>query len=191
MALIILLGPKNSGKTNTGLELARLLKIPFYDLDQLIEERTGKSIRDLYLTGEELFRHEEAAAASALFSAHDNSIGHGLRNVIDQNYYTGVLAAGGGIIDNHDAMALLKKGSAKHCTVYLEISAETAWQRIVGLGELPPFLDAETQEASKEKHRLLHERRAVGYKRFAAFGIIAEGKSAARLAEELAARLVT
>jgi shikimate kinase len=91
----------------------------------------------------------------------------------------------GGIIDNPHAMALLEKESANLCTVYLEISAETAWQRIVSDGGLPPFLEAPTLAESKEKHRQLHERRASGYKKIADHCICAEGKSAVCLADEL------
>ena len=169
MAIIILLGPKHSGKTSTGRELAKILKIPCYDLDQLMEERTGKSVRELYKTGEELFQREEMAALMALFASD----------------FSGILAGSGSIIDNHTAMSMLKKEQDKLYTVYLEVSAETAWQRIVSQGELPPFLEAETPAESKEKHHLLHERRANDYKKIASYSICAEGKSAVELAEEL------
>ncbi|MCL1813269.1 MAG: shikimate kinase [Treponema sp.] len=170
MAVIILLGPKHSGKTSTGLELAKLLKIPFYDLDRLIEEKTGKSVRELYKAGEELFQREETAALTALFAS---------------DFSSAILSLSGSIIDNPRAMALLKKESVKNCTVYLEVSAETAWQRIISQGELPPFLKAETPAESKEKHRQLHERRASDFKKTASHSICAEGKNAAELAEDL------
>ncbi|MCL1929067.1 MAG: AAA family ATPase [Treponema sp.] len=170
MAIIILMGPKHSGKTSTGRELAKILKSSFYDLDQLMEERTGKNVRELYKTGEELFQREEMAA---------------LRDLLENCQNAVVLSLSGSIIDNPRAMALLKNESIKNCTVYLEVSAGTAWQRIVSQGELPPFLEAETPAESKEKHHLLHERRANDYKKIAFYSICAEGKSAVELAEEL------
>ena len=170
MDIIILLGPKHSGKTSTGRELAKRLSISFYDLDQLIEERTGQNVRDLYKTGEVLFQHEETAALAALFASDLSSA---------------IISLGGSIIDNPHAMTLLEKESANYCKVYLEITAETAWQRIVSDGELPPFLEAPTPAESKEKHRQLHEKRASGYKKMADHCICAEGKSIVCLADEL------
>ena len=169
MKFLILLGPKHSGKTSTGRELAKMWNAPFYDLDTLIEERTGQSIRELYKAGEDLFQKEEAAALETLFASHNS----------------GVLACSGSIIDNPPAMALLKKESADYCTVYLEVPAETAWQRIVSQGELPPFLEAATKEAAKEKHRSIHIRRGKDYKKKAAYSVFAEGKNPYELAEEL------
>ena len=181
MALIILMGPKHSGKTSAGRELARRMELPFFDLDALIEERTGKSPRELYrigLSGEaglKLFWREEETALEALLQKY----------AFTDKHYAAVLAAGGGIIDNPGAMALLKKEPREHCTVFLELSAGTAWQRIVNQGELPPFLEAESPEASKEKHRALHKKRNGQYKQFASLSIDAEEKTPARLAEEL------
>jgi shikimate kinase len=172
--LIVLLGPKHSGKTSTGLELARRLALPFYDLDELIEKRTGQSPRNLFVTGPEVFRREEAAALAALLCA------GGEKSSQEEN--PGVLAAGGGIIDNPAAMELLQNKS--HITIYLEVSAETAWRRIEK-GEIPPFLQAENAEKSREKHRLLHERRAGAYREFAQIRIPAGEKSPPELAEAI------
>ncbi|MDR2071882.1 MAG: shikimate kinase [Spirochaetaceae bacterium] len=166
MAFIVLLGPKHSGKTSAGAALARRLTLQFYDLDMLIEERTGKSPRTLYRAGPEIFRREEVGALTALL---DKTGG-------------GILAGGGGIIDNPPALSRLQD----HVTVALEVSAETAWARIAGGGkELPPFLRGESMEASKEKHRILHEERSGAYRIFARYRICAEGKSSEELAAEL------
>ncbi|MDR0448043.1 MAG: shikimate kinase [Treponema sp.] len=173
------MGPKHSGKTSTGRELAKLLKYIFFDLDVLIEERTGQSPRDLYNAGPELFRREEEAALASLFNKKSDCPGI-------------ILALGGGIIDNSGAMDLIKKEMTvfeKYCTLYLELSAETAWQRITDQVELPLFLTAETPAESKEKHRQLHERRAKGYKKIAMYSIQSEGKTAVELASEIAAKL--
>jgi shikimate kinase len=178
--LVVLLGPKHSGKTSTGLELARRLEIPFYDLDELVEKRTGQSPRALFVAGAEIFRREEAAALAALFAG-DAKLSRE-ENDSPPKGGIGVLAAGGGIIDNPAAMELLQdKG---HITVYLEVSAETAWGRIEK-GKIPPFLQAENMEESREKHRLLHQRRAGAYGEFAQICISAGEKSPPQLAEEL------
>jgi len=180
--MIVLIGPKHSGKTSAGRELALLLKIPFYDLDALIEERAGQSVRSLYSAGPELFREAEAEALEALLSLHESD-----ENQAEGCITGGVLAAGGGITDNPAALAPLMKGNNQggHITVYLDVPAQTAWQRITNAGELPPFLRAETTEASREKHRLLHERRANGCRNIARFSVTVGEKSPAELAAEI------
>jgi shikimate kinase len=170
MAFFVLVGPKHSGKTSTGRELARLLGLPFFDLDALIEERAGQSPRNLYRAGPAIFRAAEAEALAWLLGRESG----------------GVLAAGGGIIDNPAAMALLQDPALS--TVYLEVSAETAWQRIAG-GELPPFLQAETMEKSREKHRLLHEQRSRAYGEFARISVAAGVKTPVETAEELCMKI--
>ena len=184
--MVILIGPKHSGKTSVGRELARLLVVPFFDLDALIEERTGKSVRALYTAGPELFRREEEAALRVLLAGGENGsdVPPAVCGVSPAGGLTtdGVLAAGGGLTDNPGAMALLGEG---HLTVYLDVSAEAAWQRITSAGELPPFLKADTMEASMEKHRVLHQRRAEACRKSARVCISAEGKGPEELAEEL------
>jgi len=171
--MIILIGPKHSGKSSVGCELARLLGVPFFDLDALIEKRSGQSVRALYTAGPELFRREEEAALKELLAGEGDAGGES---------QGGVLAAGGGLCDNPGAMALL---GDEHCTVYLDVSAQTAWQRITSAGELPPFLKAETMEASREKHRELHQRRAEACRKCAGVRINAEEKKPEEIAEEL------
>ncbi|MDR1143425.1 MAG: shikimate kinase [Spirochaetaceae bacterium] len=180
MAFVVLIGPKHSGKTTTGRELALRRGLPFFDLDLLVEERTGQSPRALYGLGPELFRAEETKALAALLAGNPDP------------GVTGILAAGGGIIDNPGAMALLAGGG--HITAYLEVSAETAWQRITGGSrnpELPPFLRAESPDASRQKHRLLHETRSAAYRAAAKIIISAEGKTPAETADELGWELVS
>ncbi|MDR0997648.1 MAG: hypothetical protein LBL70_01155, partial [Treponema sp.] len=68
MEIILLTGPKHSGKTSAGRALVRLLAektdpaASFIDLDELVEDRTGKSPRALYREGPEIFRKAEADA---------------------------------------------------------------------------------------------------------------------------------
>jgi shikimate kinase len=177
--MIVLIGPKHSGKTSIGRELAGLLAVPFYDLDALIENQTGQTVRSLYNSGPEIFRHaEEAALREALsLSAPD-------RSKDNAGGDTGILAVGGGITDNPGALTLLQQGGY-HTIVYLDIPAEIAWQRIVREGELPPFLQAETPEASGEKHRLLHQRRSEACRTIAHVCLPAGEKSPAELAAKI------
>jgi len=161
---IILMGPKHSGKTNAGRALASLCSCEFIDLDELISQTTGKTPRQLYIESPVIFQKAEADAVAAIINS-------------DAQY--SVIATGGGIIDNSEAVALLPKINA--VTVYLNISAENAWQRITNSidGELPPFLQTENPQ---ETHRVLHERRAAAYSQFAKIVIEAEDKSSKEIA---------
>ena len=178
MQFIILVGPKHSGKTSAGRELQKLLDCGFTDLDELIALQTGKSPRALYAEGPAIFRKAEAEAVGREQGA------------INNGQKASVLAAGGGIIDNQEAMATIK--NIPSATIaYLNVSAETAWERISREDELPPFLIdtgelAIGRDQAKMRHRVLHERRAAAYRQIASVTIEAEGKSPQEIAAEIA-----
>jgi len=186
MKTIILTGPKHSGKTSVGKALASLCSCDFVDLDESITQRTGKNPRQLFIEGQEIFQKAEVEAAASLFNADgtskddtgENNAGADDTNVAGDKWR--VIATGGGIIDNAQAVAALKKVNAM--TVYLNISTETAWNRISAGGELPPFLRTENP---RKTHRVLHERRAKAYLQFADFAIKADSKTPQEIAEEI------
>jgi shikimate kinase len=96
-------------------------------------------------------------------------------------FRTVIIASGGAIADNPEALNLLQKNT-KVVTIFLDVSAQTAWKRICKAGELPPFLKTEKPE---ETHRLLHERRALAYRQLVSLVINAEGKSPGEVAKEI------
>jgi shikimate kinase len=189
---IVLTGPKHSGKTTTGKALASLFSCDFIDIDELISQRTGKSPRQLFNEGRAVFQKAEAEALAALVDLGGSSVGSGggANNVGCGKNITGdtdkteakrrVIATGGGIIDNNEALSILKKSGA--VMVYLDIAAEDAWDRIAAGGELPPFLRTENP---RETHRALHERRAAAYLQIANIVIKTEGKSPQERAAEI------
>lgn len=64
---VALVGFTGVGKTSVGTELARLLNRSFVDTDTMVEQRSGKSIPELFEEGEHVFRKlEREAVASAL-----------------------------------------------------------------------------------------------------------------------------
>jgi shikimate kinase len=176
--IILLTGPKHSGKTSTGKALAGILNAEFIDLDDLIKDQTGRSPRELYREGPESFRAAEAKALESLLSKTTES---GAGPVIT--------AAGGGLIDNEAAMARLNAQTAT-VMVYLEVSAKTAWERIQRAaertGELPPFLDTDNP---RETHARLHTRRAEAYRARAAIIIDTDSKNQQEQGREIAERL--
>jgi shikimate kinase len=184
--IVLLTGPKHSGKTVAGKALAAAWGAAFTDVDELVEKQTGKTPRTLFKEGPEIFRKAEAEALAEILA------GGGMT----------VAAAGGGLIDNAEALSLLEnrpRTSVRRtldralvrslCVVYLEVSAETAWGRIrktAAGGELPPFLNTANPE---ETHRDLHRRRAQGYKAMADIVINAEDKSPAEIAEKILTKI--
>jgi shikimate kinase len=171
MKNIFLIGPKHSGKTSAGKTLAAQCACPFIDVDEVITEKTGKTPRALYSEGIEIFRHAETAALQFLLETKASA--GGMPAVI--------IAAGGGITDNPAAIALIKKNKTL-LTVYLDISAQTAWERICEAGELPPFLKTENPQ---DTHRALHERRAASCRELAELTITAQGKTPEEIAREI------
>jgi shikimate kinase len=59
---IYLTGFMGAGKTSVGRWLARRLRRPFVDLDTDIENRTGRTIAELFNSGSTVFRRFEAQA---------------------------------------------------------------------------------------------------------------------------------
>jgi len=86
MSHIFLYGPPGTGKSTLGKILARKLKLPFIDLDRVIETNAGTSIsRIMEGQGETVFRDMETAALQS-------AVGHASR-VTSQ-----VIALGGGAL---------------------------------------------------------------------------------------------
>jgi shikimate kinase len=173
MGIIFLTGPKHSGKTSVGRVLASLVSGAFVDLDEFITIQTGKSPRTLYQEGSGVFRKAEAEALGALLDAGESRTAE-----------PRIIAVGGGLIDNTEALTLLLKAENAFM-VYLEVSVKTAWDRIVRAAEkdgLPPFLNTENP---RESHRVLHEKRAAAYRKWAPFTVNGEGKSPEEIAGEI------
>jgi shikimate kinase len=78
---IFLIGFMGSGKTHWGRQLAKQLRIPYYDLDDVIAAKEKKSVSQIFAeSGEESFRLKEREV---------------LESLIDENE-TMVLSCGGG-----------------------------------------------------------------------------------------------
>ncbi|MBI5839069.1 MAG: 3-dehydroquinate synthase [Chloroflexi bacterium] len=90
MSHIFLYGPPGTGKSTIGKTLARNLKLPFIDLDRVIETNAGMSIPQIMETqGETAFRDLETAALRELiFNPNSSFAGKG----------DSVIALGGGAL---------------------------------------------------------------------------------------------
>lgn len=91
---IVLIGMPGCGKTTIGWLLAEKLSLSFVDVDEYIEKTTGKSVKELFLKGEEFFREIETSAIREISSLSSR-----------------VIATGGGVVKNHVNMDYLSKNS--------------------------------------------------------------------------------
>lgn len=146
----ILIGFKNSGKTQFGSYLASRLDIPFMDVDQLIEDsyyqqtkdkRTFFSIYQKY--GDSYFRKIEKEVIKNVSSSGE-----------------AVLSTGGGsLLDSENIASLKKLGSF----IYLRVAKETLLDRLKQ-SRLPNFIDQKDFTGSFER---AFEKREQVYKKTA------------------------
>ncbi|MDR2096060.1 MAG: shikimate kinase [Treponema sp.] len=218
--IILITGPKHTGKSSVGYITSQLKNGIFIDLDELVECQTGKSPRALYKEGPHIFRMAETAALKSLFDTpedvcslfNDKPDDRGVQAASIKQCYSintetstevknrrlFIVAAGGGLIDNEDAIALLKNSvdintqstihnKAEIFIIYLDVSADTAWNRILRSaqqsGELPAFLQTADPITT---HRTIHLRRSQAYRELAHFIIHGENKPADCIAQEIA-----
>ena len=119
MSTIVLVGVPGAGKTTVGKLLANNLGIDFFDSDQVIESRAGKSVSDIFTQdGEPAFRKLE----------HDVIV-----ELLDSNNV--VLALGGGSLGNDETRAKVKDAT----TVWLVAGLAQAVDR-VGMNRNRPLL---------------------------------------------------
>jgi shikimate kinase len=107
---IYLIGLMGAGKTTIGRQLAKALKLPFYDSDKAIEESTGVDIPTIFeFEGEDGFRDREQKMIQQLTQK------KGI-----------VLATGGGAILREQNRKLLKENGF---IVYLQCSVDRILER--------------------------------------------------------------
>ena len=162
MKNVYLIGMMGSGKSTTGRELARLMGISFVDLDDLIVDRVGRSINQIFRTeGEPYFRKTETEL---------------LRDVsvrTDQ-----VVATGGGIVlDSSNSDRLKKTGFV----IYLRTSLEVLWERVKAKKDRPLLATKNPQKALAD---ILRER-SLFYKAIADKTFLTDQKTPEAVALEI------
>jgi len=107
---IVLVGAMGSGKTTIGRNLAKKLKVDFYDADHQIIDKTGVSIDHIFdVEGEEGFRKRESKVLKELCNK---------SNI--------VLATGGGAVILGENRSIIKRAGV---VVYLLSSADQILRR--------------------------------------------------------------
>ncbi len=92
---LFLIGPRGSGKTSAGRLAAQQLGVPFVDTDQLVVERAGKSIAQLFIEeGESAFRALERDILLQLLAQRGELVATGGGCVLDPDVRQGLKACG-------------------------------------------------------------------------------------------------
>ena len=134
--LVLLLGFMGCGKTTVGRLLARRLGWAFVDLDEEIERRQGRNIRQIFEEGgEPYFRQEERALLEELLQ-------RGQQDSL-------VVALGGGTTAQPGSFELLRAHGG--ITVWLDCPLEELRRRCHGLTQRPLFKDAASFRALFEQ----------------------------------------
>ena len=119
---IFLIGFMGSGKTHWGKQLATQLKIPFFDLDDVISSKENKTIAEIFAhAGEEAFRVKEREV---------------LESLIDENASM-VVSCGGGTPCFFNNIERMKKYGV---VIWLNTHVEVLVQRLIKEKEKRPLI---------------------------------------------------
>lgn len=133
MIKIVLLGYMGSGKSTIGHLLSEKTQIGALDLDKIIEERAGMSIKNIFeQKGEVFFRKLENQIFKELISSEKEMI----------------LSLGGGTpcyANNHE----LLNGDGV-TSFYLKASIETLYNRLLSIRDNRPLIAEQEEEEMKE-----------------------------------------
>lgn len=130
--IIYLTGFMGSGKSTIGPILANTLGWDFFDLDKVIEDKTGKKIREIFeQDGEGHFRRLETGT---------------LREV--SNYENVIVSLGGGAVANDENLEILKRTGK---IIYLKVSLESVYERLKYKRDRPALIKSESEDVSKKE----------------------------------------
>ncbi len=167
---VFLIGYRGTGKTSVARELAARLKCDWLDADDVIEQRAGKSIAEIFGDdGEAAFRDLEAAVIEEL-SSRAGSI---------------VALGGGAVLRVSNRSAIRSAGPV----VWLTASVDSIVARLAAdeaTASRRPNLTSTGGRTEIEK--LLNQRMPL-YRECATLIVNTEGKTVAQVADEIAARL--
>ena len=161
----VLVGLPGSGKSTIGRRLAKALDVTMLDTDAAIEEKTGRTIADIFATdGEQEFRRVEEDVVRAALASHD-----------------GVLSLGGGAVTTVG----VREALAGHTVVYLEISASEGVRRTGG-NTVRPLLAGGNRD---EKFRALMTERVPLYRRVATVRVNTNRRNPGAVVRHIISRL--
>lgn len=166
MPAAILIGPPGAGKTSVGKSLAQKLGLTFHDTDQLIEERAGIGVSEIFLDkGEEYFRELEKEIVG-----------------LEVQDFDGVLSLGGGSVMDPLTAQLLS--DCADPVIFLDVSLSSAAPRI-GFNRDRPLLVGNPRAKWQE---LMNIRRPI-YEKLATITVLTDSATPSQVAQEIIALL--
>jgi len=157
----VLIGPPGAGKTAVGKALAKKLGISFVDSDKVVEEKSGKSISEIFITdGEPAFRKIEREVVMNLLENQD-----------------GVIALGGGAVMDQEVSDRIEPMAR---VVFLDVSISNAAPR-VGFNRNRPLLLGNP----RQQWIALMEKRRSTYESLAKARVSTDNKKPAQVVEEI------
>jgi shikimate kinase len=158
--VIVLVGFMGAGKTTVGRLLAAQLGVPFTDSDQVIEDRAGKPIRQIFADdGEAAFRALEHQVIADLLAGQDI-----------------VLALGGGALEH----ALTRKLLTEAPVAFLRVGFAEALSRVGGDGGRPMLARPGIAD--------IYAGRQAAYETMATLAVDVDGRSPEDIAAVILAR---
>lgn len=137
-----LIGLPGCGKTTVGKELAKTLKVKFYDIDKMIKDEYGDIPSIFKEYGEDYFRQLETNMLKKL-----------------QGYDNCVISCGGGIVERE-----INKDLMNGIVIYLEVPLDEIKRRLGQNSASRPLMKTNSVED-------LYERRKNKYLMFSTFSI--------------------
>ena len=123
------------GKSSVGRRLSELLCCPYMDLDAVIEERTGRSIPNIFASdGEAAFRQMELET---------------LQNILEEVGKQIILSLGGGTVMTAKCAELVRE---KTLCIYLRTGVETLVDRLSSETECRPLLNPESHPEADDSN---------------------------------------
>jgi shikimate kinase len=165
MESIVLIGPPGAGKSSIGKSLAKRMNLNFIDTDELIENRSGKKISDIFLEdGEAGFRALEKESVLEALRQADS-----------------IISLGGGAVLDSETQSVLREMNR---VVYLEVSISNAAPRIGFNRDRPLLLGNPRQQWLS-----LMEHRKPVYESLAKYQVSTDNRKVNEVAEILVEEL--
>ena len=157
MKAIVLMGIKHCGKSTQGKLLAKKYNVPFYDTDEIMLKQTGKTPREiLTVLGNDAFLNAEKKACEFISTEIASS------KKIQTKEISAVIATGGGICCNSEALAILKKFStfvflfAEECLASERIVREAKISSDGTITDLPAYIAKKSPHSISEVQAIFH-----------------------------------
>ena len=166
---VALVGPMGVGKSTVGLELSKMLNVPFVDLDEVIERDCGMSVPAFIRQyGESEFRNTELNSLTDLTN--------------NLSYENCVLATGGGVVVTPACRDLLR---LQWNTVWLDAGIDTLLDHLSNTGGDRPLL--QTADSLRQRVSELVQQRKPWYEEVSLRTICVDQLNPFTIAKEISA----